>query len=221
MIFCSGVPGTPSKDDVLTFWARKGFWTFFPRYRGTWESEGTFLGQSLEQDILDVVDGLRKRFKDFWSGKSFKVVAKEICIVGSSFGGPAAILATLDTRVQKAICISPVVDWKAENKAEPLPILYDFLKRAYGGAYRLDKRLWSKLARGNFYNPVKHLQKLDGDKILIFHARDDKVVRFNPVARFAEKTDCHFVALKRGGHLSSSMLTSPRYYWKVKRFLLS
>jgi len=221
MIFCSGIPGAPYKDDVLDFWAKRGFWTFFPRYRGTWESGGVFLSKSLEIDVLDVIDGFSNRFQDYWSGKTYKVIPKFITVVGSSFGGPAAILASRDERVNKAVCISPVVDWVEENKSDPLNQLYSFIREAYGEAYRLHKGHWNKLSRGHFYNPVKHINEIDGHKIFIIHAKDDKIVRFKPVEKFSVKSGSHLLALKRGGHLSSSMLIEKRYYQKIKKFLYS
>lgn len=219
MIFCSGVPGSPEKDDVLEFYARKGYWTFFPRYRGTWESSGVFLEHSLEIDLLDVIDSLKTSFKDIWTKKTYRVRPRSITVVGSSFGGPAAILATRDPRVDKAVCISPVVDWIEENKSEPLNELYQIVKQGYGEAYRLNKRNWNRLAKGRFYNPAQHISELDGRKIMIFHAKDDDVVRFKPVARFAKQAGCRLVVLNSGGHLSSSMLTQYRYYWKLRSFL--
>ncbi len=219
MIFCSGIPSVPCKDDVLEFWAKKGYWTFFPRYRGTWESEGTFLATSLEQDILDVIDSLSSHFTDYWSGKSYQVQPKSVVVVGSSFGGPAAILASRDPRVNKSICISPVVDWQAEDKSEPLDELYVFLREAYGCAYRLNRQSWNKLAKGNFYNPARHIEEINGQKIMIFHAKDDDIVKIKPVVKFASKTGAHFIVLNKGGHLSSSMLMNNRYYRKVEKFL--
>lgn len=219
MIFCSGVPSVPCKDDVLEFWAKKGFWTFFPRYRGTWESKGTFLAQSLEYDIFDVIDSLNEPFKDFWSGLNFKVNAQSVTVIGSSFGGPAAILASMDERVDKAICLSPVVDWTAENKSEPLEELYSFLRLAYGKSYRLNKNQWNKLSRGNFYNPVHHIKEIDGSKIMIFHAQNDDIVKIKPVIKFAKKTKAHMVVFKTGGHLSSSILTKKNHSNKVTRFI--
>jgi len=219
IIFCSGVPSAPCKDDVLEFWARKGYWTFFPRYRGTWESSGTFLADSPEQDILDLIESLSYPFKDYWGGESYQVKPQSITIIGSSFGGPAAILASRDPRVNQVICLAPVVDWKAEDKSEPLHELYTFLQEAYGNAYRLNKQSWNKLARGHFYNPVNHINELDGQKIMIFHAKDDDVVKIKPVAKFAAKVNCRFITLNKGGHLSSSMLMTKKYYQKVKQFI--
>ena len=219
MIFCSGVPGHPDKDDVLLFWAQQGYWTFFPRYRGTWESGGTFLKRSLEKDVFDVINALQRPFKNFWTGKTYQVVPQSITVVGSSFGGPAAILATLDHRVSQAICISPVVDWQAENNVDPLDRLYKILRKLYPNVYRLRKRYWNKLARGIFYNPVNHIKTLDPDKIMIFHAKDDTIVHYKPVAKFATTLGCNLISFKNGGHLSSVMLMKKKYYHMVKKFI--
>ena len=219
IIFCSGVPGSPDKDDVLEFWAKKGYWTFFPRYRGTWESHGRFLDHSLEHDLFAVIDGMQKRFKDYWTGKSFQVTPEHVTVVGTSFGGAAAILATLDKRVHKAVCMSPVVDWVAEEKNEPLQILYKFIRQAYGGVYRINKKNWDRLATGDFYNPIAHIDKLDPAKIMIFHAQNDKIVQYKPVEQFAKKLNCQLISLNKGGHLSSSLLSERKYYKQVIEFL--
>ena len=201
------------------FFSKKEYWCFFPRYRGTWESHGRFLDHSLEYDLFAVIDGMQKRFKDYWTEENYKVHPKEVIIVGTSFGGAAALLASLDKRVKKVICISPVVDWVEEEKHEPLKDLYKLIRQAYGGVYRINKKNWDRLASGDFYNPVRHMKKYDPAKIMIFHAKDDDVVKYEPVERFAKTLKCRFVSLKKGGHLSSSILMSKKYYPRVARFL--
>ena len=116
IILCSGMPSVPYKPDLMEFFSKKGYWVFYPRYRGSWESGGQFLKISPHQDIIDVIDSLPKGFKDAWGGKIYKVRPSKICLFGGSFGGPAAILASLDKRVNKVIAVSPVVDWKAPSK---------------------------------------------------------------------------------------------------------
>lgn len=221
MILCSGVPGSPDKDEMLEFWARKGYWVFFPRYRGAWESHGRFLDHSLEYDLLAVLDGMQKRFKDYWTGKSYCVKPEHVTVVGTSFGGAAAILATLHPHVHKAVCISPVVDWVAENKNEPLQVLYKLIRQAYGGVYRINKKNWDRLATGEFYNPAQHADKLNPGKILIFHAKNDTVVKYKPVEQFAQKIGCRMVSFESGGHLSSTLLLEPKNYKLVSEFLKS
>lgn len=221
MIFLSGIPSVPCKDDALWFWANQGYWTFFPRYRGTWESTGSFLARSPERDVIDVIDALPNTFKDFWNGKKYRIKPKSITLVGSSFGGPAAILASRDPRVSKSICISPVVDWQSENKADPLINLYKLLKTAYKPVYRVKKANWNKLLNGKFYNPVYVSKQINGRKILIFHAKDDTIVKFKPVANFAEEIKAKIIMLKKGGHLSSTLLSDRKYLSIVKKFLSS
>jgi len=219
IIFCSGVPGSPDKDDILEFWSNRGYWCFFPRYRGTWESSGRFLDRSLEHDLFAVIDGMQRRFKDYWTGKSYKVTPTKVTVIGTSFGGAAAILSTLDKRVDKAVCISPVVDWVAEEKSEPLKDLYKFIRQAYGGVYRINKKNWDRLSSGDFYNPVQSIEKYNPKKIMIIHAKDDTIVKYASVEEFAKTIKCRFILLQKGGHLSSSMLTSSRYCQAVETFL--
>src|SRR3989344_5961071 len=40
VLICSGVPGVPTKRSLMEFFARKGYWAFHIRYRGSWESKG-------------------------------------------------------------------------------------------------------------------------------------------------------------------------------------
>src|SRR3989344_658233 len=104
IIFAGGMPSVPANGSRLVeFFSKKGFWVFYPRYRGTWESSGKFLNISPEQDVIDVINQLPKGFRSAWDGKVYRVIPKELYVVGVSFGGPAAILAIRDPRVTNAI----------------------------------------------------------------------------------------------------------------------
>ena len=43
IILCGGQPGFPAKKEMLIWLAERGYWAFYPRYRGSWESGGSFL----------------------------------------------------------------------------------------------------------------------------------------------------------------------------------
>src|SRR3989344_3616458 len=67
VILCGGMPAyTGRKDALMEFFARKGYWVFLPRYRGSWESGGQFLKRSPHEDIIDVINGLSRGFPDLW-----------------------------------------------------------------------------------------------------------------------------------------------------------
>ena len=185
---------------------------FYPRYRGTWESDGIFLRRPLDEDVLDVINGLSKGFTSIWDGKKFKVKPDAIFIIASSFGGPAGILASRDPLVTKVVCISPVVDWLAPSKDEPMDFFVKFVREAFGGGYRFGKKEEVKLRSGTFYSPVRHTKEVDGSKLMIFHAKDDGSVRWNEVAKFAKATGAQMKLFKKGGHLKSGYIV--RRHWK-------
>lgn len=222
IIFCSGMPGMPGKGSVLEFYAKKGFWVFAPRYRGTWESGGKFLRNSPEKDILDIIDELPKGFTEAFAHKKFKVKLDKLYLFGSSFGGPAALLGLRDKRVTKVVAFSPVVDWEDHIKnGETIDWMYDFTREAFGEAYRFSKKDWDKQKSGNFYNPMAHTKEIDGSRVLILHAKDDDIVRWQPVEKFAHLTNSKLLLLKTGGHCSSAWFIKPRFYKKIADFLKS
>lgn len=213
------MPSVPAKGALLKFWARKGYWVFFPRYRGTWESGGRFLRSSPEKDIRDVIAGMWRGFRDLGSGKRYAVKPEALYLFGSSFGGPAAILASRDPRVMKVVAISPIVDWTVPSRVERLDWLWKFIRSGFGEAFRFSKKDWDKLEKGKFYNPMGHTKEIEGRKLFIIHARDDRVVSAVPVRKFAKKVGATLFLLKKGGHLGSSVLMKPQIYKRVRKFL--
>lgn len=221
IVFCSGQPGIPGRGSVLEFWAKKGFWAFAFRYRGSWESGGKFLAKSPEQDVLDIISELPKGFTEYSGGGKFRIGRDaKIFLFGVSFGGPAALLALRDKRVTKVVAFSPVVDWRDHIRhGETIDWCARFTRDAFGMAYRPASDAWRKLKSGKFYNPMAHTREIDGQNILIIHAKDDDVVRFGPVAKFAKLISAKLWSLKRGGHARSAWFTKPRFYKKIAKFL--
>src|SRR5271169_2690380 len=91
IILCDGMPSIPRKQPLAEFLSTKGYWVFYPRYRGGWESGGEFLQRSPHLDILDVIDGLQREIRELAFGKRFRVQADEVFVIGGSFGGTAAL----------------------------------------------------------------------------------------------------------------------------------
>jgi hypothetical protein len=219
VILCDGMPTLPSKASLLEFFARRGYWAFHPRYRGTWESGGSFLARPCDEDIGIVIGGLTKGFRDAWSGRRFRLRAPAVALVASSFGGAAALLAARDPRVRRVVAFSPVVDWTSESRAEPMPFLRRFTAEGFGQGYRGRPGIWRKLSSGKYFNPVREAGDIDGAKVLLFHARDDGSVLWRPVARFAKRTGAALVLTARGGHMGLSAALRPARWKRIAKFL--
>jgi pimeloyl-ACP methyl ester carboxylesterase len=221
IILCDGMPSIPRKQPLVEFLSNKGYWVFYPRWRGAWESGGQFLERSPHEDILDIVSELPRGIRELAFGQRFHLSPEEIFVIGGSFGGAAAILSSLDARITKVVANCPVVDWtilRNEQKKETSNRSYPaYIRAAFGNGYRLSAKNWNKLHGGVFYNPAHHLNELTPSKILVFHAKDDPYVPWRVVQRFARHAGISLKLFSRGGHLRTEHVV--RENWRhIKRF---
>ena len=224
IILCDGMPSIPRKQGLCEFLAGQGFWAIYPRWRGAWESGGKFLQRSPHEDILDVIGELSKErgLVDIAFGRRFALAPDQIFVIGGSFGGAAAILASLDSRVSKVIANCPVTDWAILDDAEKMETASAnyaaYIREAFGNAYRLSDADWNKLRCGKFYSPWARRAEITAEKVLIFHAKDDPHVPYAGSVRFAKETGVKLKSVKRGGHLSTEWVV--RKYWeRIREFL--
>src|ERR1017187_7333057 len=171
VVLCDGMPSIPRKQPLSEFLAAKGFWVIYPRYRGAWESDGHFLEKSPHEDILDIIDDLPKEMEEIACGRRFRLSPDKIFVIGGSFGGAAAILRLIDPRVNRVIANCPVVDWgilDRSEKAETSKENYaEYIREAFGNAYRLSDANWAKLQSGTFYSPWHRREEIDGSKVMM------------------------------------------------------
>ncbi len=222
IILCDGCPSVPSKRALGEFLARKGFWVFHLRYRGTWESDGEFLKYSPDEDVLLVADGLNKGFTEMWSGVTYFLDISDITVIGASFGGAAALLSSLDARVTRAVALAPVTDFRYEKGGASLQEFFRQVKEGFAGAYRAPEKNYAKLKAGKFYNPILRAKEFDSKKLLIVHATNDKVISVASLRAFAKKAKLSqksMRVLRTGGHFSTNIVMQTDVWKNVARFL--
>ncbi|HTM90410.1 MAG TPA: alpha/beta fold hydrolase [Terriglobales bacterium] len=224
ILLCDGMPSIPRKQPLVEFLSRKGYWVFYPRWRGAWESGGQFLQRPPQQDLADIIDELPGGVRELAFGRRFRLSPDEIFVIGGSFGGAAALLASLDRRVKKVLANCPVVDWSIlprEQKKETSNKSYPaYIRQAFGNGYRLSARNWNKLRSGVFFNPAHHLKEFTPSKILMFHAKDDPYIPWRSVSRFAAAAGIKLRLLRRGGHLRTETVVRTRWP-QIERFFHS
>lgn len=218
VIFCDGLPTMPGNKKNLLAMRKRGYWGMYPRYRGTWESNGYFLDHDPVDDIRDVVESLNQRFVDYWTGEEFHIENPEIYIVGMSFGGPAALLLSSHPNVKKVVSVCGVVDWTDDSEVEPLPWLFEKIRDAFGNGYRFkDQQDWKQLAQGNMYQPVAKLADMDATKILQIHAMDDDIVPYKGVHQFHETLGTTLITFHKGGHYITGAIRKWHVWRKIKK----
>lgn len=224
VVFAPGMPGMPgNKKQLAQFFNKKGYWFIYPRYRGTWESGGYFLEQSPAQDIIDVIESLEKPFQNLPDGETNKIENPELYVVGSSFGGAAALLVSSHPKVHKVLSISGVVDWTCPGKDEPLEWLYEtFMPQVFGAGYRMkDPDAWKQIASGTWYNPVAKKEHIDPTKVLMIHSDDDTIVPYTSVQELSQSLSIPLITLKGKGHAGSSEIMRFWTWRKIKKYFNS
>ena len=224
IILCDGMPSIPRKQSLSEFLSAKGYWVFYPRYRGTWESDGEFLERSPHLDILDVIGDFGREFRELAFGRRFRVSVDQVFVIGGSFGGAAAVLSSLDPRVKRVVANCPVVDWailpREQKKETSNPSYAAYIRAAFGNGYRLSDKNWNKLRSGKFYSPLHHADEVTASKVMMFHAQDDPYIPYRSVQNFARITGVKLKLLRRGGHLSTDLIV--RKYWgQIRKFFAS
>lgn len=219
-ILLPGCPGYPlGKLKLSAFLARRGFLTIIPSYRGTWESDGSFLEFPPSEDVEIIINQLSKGFIDLWSEGTYVVHDPQVHLIGGSFGGAAAILASRHPSVVKAVSLSGVVDWtNQKHTVEPPEFMHEYIPKAFGNAYRPGKDALDKLERGDFYNPVHEKDTIDGSKLLFIHYKDDAVVHAAPAKAFATELGSRYVELSGNEHMGVSSALNPRVWKHIERF---
>lgn len=222
IILASGLPSMPSKRSVLEFLAGEGYAVVFPRYRGTWESDGTFLEQSPTRDIRDVIETLQKE-KRFWcifSQSWIPLHVKNFFLFGSSFGGPAASTLSELSSVKKIVLLSPVIDWQVHGINEPFDELIRFTMEGFGMATRLrSSKDWQKLLQSDFYSFPSDLSQTAKKKIFLVHCLDDTVVPIEPAQELVRhKKILTYYFKPHGGHLGLGHITQLFFWHKIKKF---
>jgi pimeloyl-ACP methyl ester carboxylesterase len=192
------------------------------RYRGTWESGGTFLQDAPTKDVLDVIEHLlkHKSITDAWSEEKIAIRVKHFDLFGGSFGGPAVLLASKHKSVRKVVVITPVVDFNKDGEGEPFEKFVAYATEVFGGVYRTkNQKDWDKLRGHKFYNPITMLGQIDEKKCFVIQTKDDNVCPADNLRNLVAFKKIAVYYKPKGGHLGVSSLQKKFYWNKVQKFL--
>ncbi|MDP3881712.1 MAG: alpha/beta fold hydrolase [Nanoarchaeota archaeon] len=224
VIILPGFPGRNDYNELVELFFDRGYHVFVPRYRGSYQSSGTFLSKNPVDDLIMFSKNLDKGFaKSLWDMKkqSFKI-NKKILIAGSFGGSIACGLAAKQSDFSYIVLASPVWDFTNHNKdggEQDLKHLTTFCERAYRNCYRINfKDLQTKMAKFKELSPEYYISALMNLPILVFHDPNDKIVSFNHTKEMLPKLNkVTYIEHYLGHGLTDDLINA---FWKeVDKFI--
>ncbi len=218
VIILPDFPGRGEYREIMGVFYDKGYHVFVPRYRGTYQSKGSFLSKNPVDDLIFFVQHMKLgKSRSLWdkSWRTFKI--NKILVVASGFAGALACgFAAKSGMISHVILASPIWDYAKHNERgdeQDLDIMTSFVQRAYQNCYRFNfTDIIKKLNKFEELNPAFYLPKLQKLPLLVFHDPNDKLVAFwrtkEMIARLPRATLLeHYL----GHGLPEELLRS---YWK-------
>lgn len=200
IILLDGLPSKPaSKTDLMQELSKEGYDVFFPRYEGTWESEGTFLERAPSEAIIEFIKKLKKGIKI----KNKNYQNNHIFILGASFGGGVALDIYTKENIEKICVVSPVISFK---KVDGIETLEDYLREAHSKDYRFDSKEWKKLLEDQIWD-LNESKVKEPSKIWIGIGKNDNQIKESDVREFGEKKGIQ-VEVYDLGHITLSKIPS-------------
>jgi esterase/lipase len=211
------LPGFPSNNDfsgLIHHFYSKGYHVFVPRYRGTYQSHGKFLGKNPVDDLADFIDKMdTKKAKDLWDGKKKDFKLGKKIILADSFAGAIAcgLAAKHSGRLSHLMLAAPIWDFQnynSDGKEKDIEAMTEFVRKSYKNCYRFKfksmKKVLSKFPelKPEFYAPRLKLP------VLIIHDPNNHSVSFKNTQEMMKKlAKVTLLEHRLGHHLTEDLLS--------------
>lgn len=223
IILLEGFPSSNQRDYLMRFFYEKGFNVFFPRFKGSFQSEGVFLETDPVKDILYFIEKIKEgSAKNLWDMEDIMFSTGKINLIGSSFSGAIACgLSASSKEISRLVLASPVLDYEKHNikgNEQDLDSLTMFVKRAYKNLYRFSfNSIQEKMNTFDKISPNFYL-KSNMPPTLIFHDPTDNSVSIQHAREICSKLkNCQLVETEEGHGFSEKLLD--KYSKKILNFL--
>ncbi len=194
-ILLPGLPYKPKKYNLVDKLNDLGFDVAFLRYSGTWGSEGEFLEQPPQKDVNILIKKIRDEGLN-------SILYKEVCLIGSSFGGAVSLTVNDDPIIKKIIVLSPVISYK---KVPAIDTLSEYLISNFPNEYVFRQERFTDLINDNISSPVNQYE-IDSSKVLLIGGREDEEINITDIVEFGNQNNIRHIVFD-GGHITFSKIT--------------
>jgi dipeptidyl aminopeptidase/acylaminoacyl peptidase len=225
-VLCYGLPGIPPAryHPLVERLVEKGFLVACPEYPGTYGSFGKCNFENAAEAVVKTIEFLRRgKAVELRDLKKLRWKAKEIILVGGSFGGSVALVAGAKSdAVRKIIAIAPVTDYRGRKRTARRNRPY--IERGLANLWRVEKSAWGALAKGGLdINPIDYAPELADKEVFLVHGDCDDTVGITQSTRLLEAMrggrGKHGLVVMRGeGHGIAGMF-HPKAVREVMKFV--
>lgn len=206
IILCDGLPSVPKQREVMATLQSRGYDVFFPRYRGTWESDGEFLAQPPTEDIAEIITLIKAgSVTELYGSQQFKINPK-VYLVGSSWGGSVVLGLADHPGVDKIVALSPIVNFLTHGingQGQDLHWLKGFVRQAFNQAYRFRDENWEQMLAGKLFNPLSSIR---AGLVTVVYDEGDLGVGSKEIETYCSKSGARTIKVVNLGHLSFSKI---------------
>lgn len=210
LLVCPGLPGIPKEQQLLKKLTEHNYNTIYPRYRGTFESEGLFLRDSPVTELVFLINTLKKKntFKEVYNQTMKQIGLNNIIVLGSSFGADVALGVASRLQVPCFI-LCPVTDYSSvgsEEGEQRVEHLEQFMREGFPFLYRIADDGFEKLRSNKLLLPASDLLENHNKKIILVHGAKDTTVALKRSKSLATFPFVDFFIFDTKGHLTFSSL---------------
>jgi dipeptidyl aminopeptidase/acylaminoacyl peptidase len=212
-----GIRDTLDYNSEVQMLADRGYAVLQPNFRGSGGYGEAFyklgegqIGRKMQDDLDDAID---------WLDQSEIIDPKRVCVVGSSYGGYAALWAVIRNpeRYRCAASFAGVTDWRTQLR-------YD--KRFFSSRY---SRKWREQIEGeeefnlDDVSPARNVDRLTRP-ILLAHGKEDSNVPYSQFKLMKDKLEnagksAVFVTYEEEGHGLSDKKNAKDWLDQLEKFL--
>lgn len=206
LILLEGLPAVPQRTELMNALREKGCSIFYPRFRGTWESTGTFLEKSPVEDVLEVANYIHEGF----STESTRYQFSSICVLATSFAGAVALSLPKTEYIKKIVSLSPVFDF---TKVTNIYALKAHLLEAFTMAYRFEDSRWDTLLRNKILAPVLDFDPATTPQHLVLAGALDEQIPAQGLKTFCKGRSIRIKIFPDSEHLSYSKISKEMLHY--------
>jgi|SRR3989338_436234 len=201
IILLEGLPAIPQRIEFMNSLREGGYSVFYPRFRGTWESSGTFLKES---PVLDVLEVATRIYEGVDLEQSVRYKSSTIHVLATSFAGAVSLSLPKREFIQKIISLSPVFDF---TKVASIQTLKLFLRNLFTMAYRFDDNRWEDLIHNKIVAPVYNFDSATTNQHLVITGALDDQISMKELEVFCSERSIQIKIYPGVGHISYSKMS--------------